>query len=125
MNDICQEILQRAKLVIGEELAPLSEELLYEMCMAAHLELFTRLREDVSVDEIREQYVRAASVLAVSLFVGLEPGQVESFTAGNVTVKRRSAKAAQDNARSLRAQAETMLLGYLQERDFCFRAVRS
>ena len=125
MDDICQEILAKAKLCLGAELGTVSEDLLYEMCLAAHGELFGRLRDDVSVEEIRGQYALAAGVLAVSLFVGLEQSKVAGYTAGNVTVRHRSEKEARDNARALRAQAETLLLGYLKEREFDFRAVRA
>lgn len=125
MEDICEEILRKAKPILGAELTALSEELLFEMCQAAHFELFSRLREDVSVNEIYEQYVRAAGILAVSLFLGLEPEKVESFTAGNVTIRHRSERDKRESVGSLRAQAELMLLGYLQEREFRFKAVRA
>ena len=125
MDDICQEILTMAKSVLGSELSAVSEELLLQMCESAHFEFFSRLREDVSVEEIHDQYVRAAGIMAVSFFLGLEPACLASYTAGNVTVRHKSEKEKQESIHSLRAQAEMLLLGYLKEREFCFRGVRA
>ena len=68
--------------------------------------------------------MRAAGVLAVALFIGLEYPSADSFSAGSVTLKRRGAEATKNASQSLRNQAELMLTGYLKDGGFCFGAVR-
>ncbi len=122
--DIKQEIFEKAKLVYKEELSTSAESALYEMCVAAHLELLRRLKDDISVETIHDEFVRAAGVLGIALFVGLDCPSLDSFSAGNVTLKKRGAEATRNASESLRNQAELMLTGYLKDGGFCFRTVR-
>lgn len=125
MDNICQAILVKAKAALGGEQSEGASALLGEMCEAAHFELGSRLREGVSVSDIYEQYIKAAGILAVSMFVGLRPSEAESFTAGSVSMRLQSAREVCERARLLRTQAELMLAGYLKEQGFRFEAVRS
>lgn len=125
MDDICREILCKAELCAGAQLSEGSQELLLEMCAAAHAELLSRLKEGTRLEEIRERYVMAAGILAVSMLVGLEPTRVSGFTAGSVSMKQRSEKEIRDSAGALRAQAETMLWDCLKQSGFSFRTVRA
>ena len=122
--EIKQEIFEKAKLVYKEELSASGEGALNEMCAAAYAELLSRLKDEVSADAIHEEFVRAAGVLAVALFIGLEYPSADSFSAGSVTLKRRGAEATKNASQSLRNQAELMLTGYLKDGGFCFGAVR-
>lgn len=119
-----QAVFEKAKLVYREELSPASEAVLFEMCASACRELLGRLREEISLEEIYEDFVRGAAVLAVSLFVGLDCSEVDSFSAGSLRLKRRGSNAGRRTAASLRSQAELMLTGYLKDAAFCFKAVR-
>lgn len=122
--DIKQEIFEKAKLVYKEELSTSAESSLYEMCAAAYSELLQRLKDDVSVDTIHDEFVRAAGVLGIAMFIGLDCPTVDSFSAGNVTLKKRGEAATRNASESLRNQAELMLNGFLKDGGFCFRAVR-
>lgn len=122
--EIKQEIFEKAKLVYKEELSAADESALYEMCAAAHTELLSRLKEGVSVETIHDEFVRAAGVLGIALFVGLDCPSLDSFSAGNVTLKKRGDEATKKTALSLRNQAELMLTGYLKDGGFYFGAVR-
>lgn len=122
--DIKQEIFDKAKLVYKEELPTLAESTLFEMCAAAHDELIRRLKDGVSVDAIHDEFVRAAGVLGIALFIGLDCSSIDSFSAGNVTLKKRGDAAIRNAYESLRNQAELMLTGYLKDGGFCFRTVR-
>ncbi|MEG1490886.1 MAG: hypothetical protein RRY04_01180 [Oscillospiraceae bacterium] len=122
--DIDLEIFDKAKLLMKENLDARAEKLLKEMCVMARFELEKRLKSEISLVEIRDQFVRAAGALAVSLFIGLETSEVESFSAGSVSVKKRGVVSAKASAESLRWQAELMLCGYLEDRSFDFRTVK-
>ena len=122
--EIYDEVFEKAKLLWRGELSLKEEAVLREMSAAACLELLGRLKEGVSASEIREQLVRAAASLAVSMFIELDVGGLDSYSAGGLSVKRRDIKFSQEAARSLRKQAELMLIGYLRERGFDFKAVR-
>ena len=123
--DTNKDILDKAKTVYRETLSTAEESTLYEMGLAAHAELERRLRDGVSVESIYDEFVRAAGVLAVALFVGLDCAGAESFTAGSVTLKRGGTSSARRAAASLRSQAELMLAGYLRDGAFCFGTVRT
>ncbi len=122
--DIKQEIFEKAKILYKEELSSSAESSLNEMCAAAYSELVLRLKDDVTVDAIHEDFVRAAGVLGVAMFIGLDCPTVDSFSAGNVTLKKRGEAATKNTVESLRNQAELMLAGCLKDGGFCFRAVR-
>ena len=123
--DTDKDILAKAKTVYRETLSTAEESTLYEMGLAAHAELERRLRDGVSVESIYDEFVRAAGVLAASMFVSLDCAGADSFTAGSVTLKRGGASSARKAAASLRSQAELMLAGYLRDGAFCFGAVRA
>lgn len=121
--DIREEIFEKAKLVYNEKLSTSEENALFEMCAAANNELKKRLKDDVSVDSIHEEFVRAAGILGIALFIGLDCSSMDSFSAGNVTLKKRGNAAIRNASQSLRNQAELMLTGYLMDEGFCFRTV--
>jgi len=123
--DTDKDILAKAKTVYRETLSTAEESALYEMGLAAHAELERRLRDGVTVESIYDEFVRAAGVLAASMFVSLDCAGADSFTAGSVTLKRGGASSARKAAASLRSQAELMLAGYLRDGAFCFGAVRA
>ena len=122
--DINQEIFEKAKLIYKEELSTSAENALVEMCAAANNELMQRLKDGVSVGSIHDEFVRAAGILGIALFIGLDCSSMDSFSAGNVTLKKRGDAAIRNASESLRNQAELMLTGYLKDGGFCFRAVR-
>lgn len=122
--DIKQEIFEKAKLVYKEELSAETESSLYEMCVAAYCELLQRLKDEVLLETIHDEFVRAAGVLGIALFVGLDCPTMDSFSAGNVTLKKRSDEGTRSSSESLRNQAELMLAGYLKDGGFFFGAVR-
>ena len=122
--EIYAEILEKAKLLMRKELSESEEGVLYEMCLSAYSELLGRLKDGISTEDIREQFVRAAGALALSMYVGIDASQLDGYTAGGLSVRRRSARTSRDAALSLRRQAELMLTGYLKERNFNFLAVR-
>ena len=102
-----------------------SETVLMTLCMSAAEELRGRLRSGVSAAEIKERFVAAAGVLALSMYIaaGASPAPaVRSFRAGNLSVSCAGTEV--PSAASLRRQAERMLSAYLRDEEFAFLGVR-
>ena len=122
--EIKQEIFEKAKIVYKEELSTSEASALNEMCAAAYSQLLSRLKDGISVDTIHDEFIRAAGMLGIALFIGLDCPPFDSFSAGNLTLKKRGDASAKDTAASLQNQAELMLAGYLRDDGFYFGTVR-
>jgi len=107
-----------------------NEQALRASCEAAERELAGRLRKKLTPEGIRDVFSAAAAILALSLYTqlgdlsGTGADSVSSFRAGDVSVTKRGAGSVRSGANALRAQAEAMLMGCLEDRDFQFRGVR-
>ncbi|MEF9971339.1 MAG: hypothetical protein RSF77_02885 [Oscillospiraceae bacterium] len=123
--DLINEIFTKAKALMREELPAGTEGILREMCAAARDELSFRLKAGIGIADIHDSFVRAAGTLALSLYMGLEPEVFESFSAGSISVKRQNRVSSGASVLALRRQAELMLMGYLEDQGFDFRAVRA
>ncbi|PKM72485.1 MAG: hypothetical protein CVU91_08830 [Firmicutes bacterium HGW-Firmicutes-16] len=91
--EIRDEVFDKATLVYREELSGSESDVLREMCAAACSELLSRLKDGVLVDTIHDEFVRAAGVLGIAMFIGLDCSSLDSFSAGNVTLKKRGDEA--------------------------------
>lgn len=101
--------------------SPEEEELLVTLSEAAGRELSGRLREGVSPEDCPEAFALAGAwyVLA-GLEVSRSAGQVQSFSAGDVTVHGGGGE---DKAKLLRQQAERVLSGWTRDDRFLFFGV--
>ena len=82
---IFDQILNQAELLAGDTDAA-GRERLRLMCTAAEKQLSRQLREETSPEDIREDFVAAASLLA---FCRWSRGQdIQEFRAGDLTVKK-------------------------------------
>jgi hypothetical protein len=125
--DFIQEIFERAKQIMGGEMDE-ENTILIEMCKASASELVSRFKEGVEAESIKELFVPAAGILALSMYIGLPGGGLGSYEnvrVGNVSVSR-SASGGDERASAakLRKQAEHMLAGYLRDSGFDFKGVR-
>ena len=96
---------------------PRQETLLKLLCRSATSSLTARLREGVSPEDCKADFVAAASLFAVAAMS--EAGQLEEATDTDVTRRTGSDNAA---ANCLRYQAELIITPYLKDR-FTFREV--
>ncbi len=99
---------------------------LYDFCLVAETELENRLKTGVTKESCSGVFIQAAAVLAVSYLNVLEngSGDIESYSAGEVSVRRKSTAAAREMYKALREQAETMMAPFLKDDGFFFREVR-
>ena len=103
------------------QVAPDEEELLVTLCAGAQRELVGRLREGVTPEDCSEAFVLAGAWHALAgLEVSRSAGQVQSFSAGDVTVHSGGGA---DKAKLLRQQAERILSGWTRDDHFLFFGV--
>lgn len=119
--DIIDEIFENAK--IFSEVSEEKEPALRLMCSSAHEALSARFCEGIDLAVVHDAYVRGAGLYAASMLVGIDSSDVESFSAGKLSVHKRAAWAAKSSATAMRRQAELMLRGIIEPENFVFRAV--
>lgn len=112
-----QEILELAGRMCGEEA---DQELLTPLCQAALLEVGGWLKPGISPEECAPAFDLAAAWLALAgLETGRSEGDVSSFTAGDLTIRKKEGS----GARELREQAWALMAPYRRD-FFCFQGVR-
>ena len=116
---LTQQIFAQAVMLAGA-IEPKQEALLRLLCGSAAAYMGSRLREGIRPEDCKADFVAAASLYALAaLSESGENADLESFTAGDVTVRRNNSNAA---ARCLRHQADLMISPYSADR-FAFRGV--
>ena len=115
-----EEILRLAREVSGGE----ESQLLEPLCRSARLRWESRLRPGLTAEECGEAFLCAAAFTAAADLASVQGGggTVESFTAGEISVKARETDASPASA--LRETAESLMKPYIGEDGFCFKGVR-
>ena len=117
--NLTQQIFAQAMMMSGA-VEPKQEALLRLLCASAASFMANRLREGVRPEDCKADFVAAASLYALAALAETdELANLESFTAGDVTVRRGNTNAA---SRCLRYQADLMISPYSKDR-FAFRGV--
>lgn len=107
-------------LVLAGELEPRQEALLKLLCRSAENALSMRLRQGLSPEDCKADFISAAGLYALSAMSGSdEMNRLEQITAGDITLKRAGGDVASN---CLRYQAELMIAPYLAS-GFTFRGV--
>lgn len=107
-------------LVLAGELEPRQEALLKLLCRSAENALSMRLRQGLSPEDCKADFISAAGLYALSAMSGTdEMDRLEQITAGDITLKRAGGDVASN---CLRYQAELMIAPYLAS-GFTFRGV--
>lgn len=110
-----ETILMMARCLCGAEE---DDALLEALCGAAETVWNARLREGVTSGDCGEAFLCAVAMTAAADYEAGREG-VESFTAGELSVKRRSG-----GSEALRRAAERLMVPYAVAQDFAFRGVR-
>ena len=107
-----EQVLAQALLLAGE-LTDQQTEVLNALCMATTASLQTRLREGLTPDDCKADFIAASSLLALAAMGSVEEGmKTEQITAGDFTIRKQYSDAASN---CLRAQAELMIAPYLKD----------
>lgn len=112
-----RELVFAQAVALAGQQEPRQEELLRLLCGAAVTGLEARLREGLSVDSCKADFVAAAALCALAS-LGETGGEIREFRAGDLTVKQGGDAA----SRCLRRQAELMMMPYLRD-GFAFMGV--
>ena len=108
------QVLAQALLLAGE-LTERQQAVLGALCTATTASLNARLREGLTAQDCKADFIAAASLFALSaLSAADENSAVEMFQAGDMSIRRRGGDAASN---CLRNQAELMIAPYLKD---CF-----
>ena len=116
---LTEQVYAQSVLLAGE-LSRQQGEILKMLCRSSVAALTVRLREGLTPEDCKADFIAAASLWALSALNGVrEDAAVEQITAGDLTIKTGRRDAA---ANCLRTQAELMMGPYLRDR-FSFLGV--
>ena len=105
-------VFAQAALLAGQ-LDEQQTELLRLLCQAAAHSLENRLREGITADSCRADFIAAASLCALAaLNESGQTGEISEFRAGDVTVKKSHRDV---SSRCLQKQAELIIRPYLKD----------
>ena len=118
---LSQQVFAQALLLAGE-LEERQRQLLQILCTAATSSLEARLRDGITAEDCKADFIAAASLYALASLADVEDSvQVEEFQAGDLTIRQnRERRDAASNC--LQRQADMMILPYLKDR-FAFLGV--
>ena len=115
------QVLAQALLLAGE-VTERQQMVLGALCTAATASLNARLREGLTANDCKADFIASASLLALAALAGItEDVPVEQITVGDFSVKKGS-QSHDAASNCLRAQAELMMAPYLKD-NFSFMGV--
>ena len=118
---VSQQVYAQALLLAGD-LEEKQSKLLEVLCTAAARSLTARLRDGITPEDCKADFIAAASLYALAaLGEADDQSRMEEFRAGDLTV-RQSGEHRDAAARCLQRQADMMILPYLKDR-FSFLGV--
>ncbi len=91
------------------------------LCAAAVEELKELLKPGITVEDCGEAFPLAAAWLALAGMESMENDGVESFTAGDVTIRKGEGEF---RRKALELQARQVMKPYLKDEGFAFKGVR-
>lgn len=116
-----EQVLAHALLLAGD-VTEQQSQMLEVLCAAVVSSLRARLREGLTPDDCKADFVAAASLMALAALAGVSADvPVEQITAGDFTI-RKGAVSHDAASNCLRNQAEMMISPYLKDR-FSFRGI--
>ena len=118
---VSEQVYAQALLLAGD-LEERQSQLLQMLCTAAASSLEARLRDGITPEDCKADFIAAASLYALASLGNMEETvQVEEFKAGDLTV-RQSGSGRDAASNCLRRQADMIILPYLKDR-FSFLGV--
>ena len=104
-------VYTQALLMLPDLLAE-NRTMLETVCNAVSMSLAAKLRNNVTPQDCREDFVTAASMYAVAAMSEISDiGQLKEMTAGDLTLRRKDSNPA---ANCLRLQAEMLMVPYVK-----------
>ncbi len=101
-------------LVLAQDLADSDRPMLEMLCRSAEVQLTQKLREGITLEDCKADFVASASLYALAALTDMEnASRPEQFTAGDITLRRTSNNV---GANCLRYQAEMIMQPYVKDR---------
>jgi len=98
--------------LMAQELSEENQAMLEAVCRGAVVSLEGKLRNNLSPEDCLNDFVMAASMYAVAAISEIsEKGQLEQFTAGDLTLRKSGSTLA---ANCLRTQADMLMAPYVK-----------
>lgn len=116
-----EEVIALARAMCPE--AAENEQLLELLCMAAWQRWEARLRSDIRLEECMEAFCCAVAMSAAANLTLQAQEEISSFTAGEISVKTKTAGESRQRAADLRQAAEELMALYAVPEDFSFKGV--
>ena len=114
------EQIQAQALVLTQDSTDVNLPMLEVFCRSAENSLRQKLREGITPEDCKADFIAAASLLALAALSETDDmAQVEHIQAGDLTLRRGSPDSA---ACCLRYQAEVLMMPYLKDK-FAFMGV--
>ena len=118
---LTEQVFAHAVLLAGE-LTDQQSRVLEVLCSASTSSLTSRLREGLTPNDCKADFIASASLMALATLAGVSGDiPVEQITAGDFTI-RKGSMSYDAASNCLRNQAELMMAPYLKDR-FSFRGV--
>lgn len=116
-----ERILELARGIVGAE----GENALLEaLCHTAEAAWTARLKDGITAEDCGEAFCCAAAFTAAADYAaGQCSGSVESFTAGEISIKKQSGTSSGGSA-ALRQTAERLMAPYAVAEGFAFKGVQ-
>lgn len=115
-----EQVFAQAALLAGQ-LERQQLDMLEALCTVSTASLTARLKEGLSPEDCKADFVAAASLFALAALNSVsDPQQLEQIKVGDMTLTKRNAMDAA--SRCLHNQAELMIAPYLKDR-FSFRGI--
>ena len=108
---LTEQVLAQATLLTGN-LEDKQRELLRILCAAATSGLKSRLKDGLTVEDCRSEFVTAASLFALAALQATGQEEAEEFRAGDLTVRRSGTDT---SSRCLQRQAELIIQPFLKD----------
>lgn len=116
---LTQQIYAQARILV-QDMADADQRLLEILCRGAEVSLKAKLRDGITPEDCKADFIAAASLYAVAALSQTDDAaQMEQISIGDLTLRRGGCDAASS---CLRYQAELMMLPYLKDR-FAFLGV--
>ena len=120
------EIYDCVESLLGYDITDQQVTIVRTVCEAAESELLKRIKQGVSIETIKPLFISAAGILALSMYMQLDGvEEITAFSAGNLSISKRTQEQISASAHALRKQAEAMLASYLIDNGFDFRGVQA
>ena len=118
---LSEQVYAQALLMAGQ-LEERQTQLLQVLCSAAASSLESRLRDGITAEDCKADFIAAASLYALASLNDVEETvQLEEFQAGDLTI-RQSRDRRDPASNCLQRQADMLILPYLKDR-FSFLGV--